>query len=84
MEQIGGVQLNPVGKSFNDTYQITDIGLTNNSTLHMEAQYNTQSVNFEGKKTENSNRYNPQELIMQNQLMANMNKYLIEKKEEEN
>lgn len=83
MEQIGGVQQNPVGKSFNDTYQVPDIGLMGTTTLHNVAQYNTQTVNFDGKKTENSNRYNPQELQMQNDMLASMNKVFVEKTKEE-
>ena len=74
MDQYGGIQINPVGKNFKDTYQIPDTGLLNTTTLHMQAQYNTQTVEFEGKKTENSNRKNPQELQMQNEMLARANR----------
>lgn len=66
MEQYGGIQLNPVGRNFNDTYQTIQIGLEN-STLSGAAQsqgvYNTQGVNFDNSQnTQNTTRYNGQEL----------------------
>jgi hypothetical protein len=66
MEQYGGVQLNPVGKNFNDAYQTIQIGLEN-STLSGAAQsqgvYNSQGVNFDNSQnTQNTTRYNGQEL----------------------
>ena len=78
MDQYGGIQINPVGKSFEDTYQIPDTGLLNTTTLHMQAQYNTQTVEFEGKKTETSNRKKPQELQMQNEMLAKANRMFFE------
>lgn len=66
MEQNGGIQVNPVGKNFNDAYQTIQIGLEN-STLsgaqNFQGVYNAQGVNFDSSQNaQNTTRYNGQEL----------------------
>ena len=66
MEQYGGIQVNPVGRDFDDTYQTIQIGLENSTLSGAESSqgvYNTQGVNFDdSKNTQNTTRYNAQEL----------------------
>jgi len=91
MEQYGGIQLNPVGRDFNDTYQTMQIGLENSTLSGVLSTYNVQGVGFDdSQNTQKNTGYNPQELTMansktvnpqelmtQNDLLANMNRDLI-------
>lgn len=93
MEQYGGIQpASTVGKNYNDAYQTIQIGI-NSSTLSgangMQGVYNLQGVNYdESQNTQNTTRYNgqeltssstskpvnPQELQIQSELLGNANK----------
>ena len=53
MNQYNGIQLNPVGRSFNDQYNVPDTSLTQNSTVRNNPLYNLIQVIFQNKQTDN-------------------------------
>ena len=90
MEQNFGIQAtSTIGKSFNDAYQTTQIGLENSTLSGMQALYNTLAVGFDkGDNTKNitphhaneikakitSVNINPNELQNQSELLARANR----------